>query len=244
MEAPITITQRELLSLLPEVRLQVREVTTTKRVPAEHKQNSSAFLVGEEESNKESPASTFAYQHFSNRVPPKDLTVILDPIEAYYKSLKPSKELDLDHLTVAKESMAIWSVYALVDSSQKVECTVDPGCQIVAMAESVCHSLGLSYDPQNHLNMELANSTFDWPLGLARNVSFVIGDITLYFQVHVISSPSYAILLGRPFNVLTESVIHNFANKDQTITITDPNSGKQCTIPMFPWGVHMCRWDF
>ena len=159
-------------------------------------------------------------------------------------SIIQHQELDLDRLTVAKESMAIRSVYALVDNSQKVECTVDPGCQIVAMAESVCHSLGLSYDPQICLNMESANGTFDWSLGLARNVSFVIGDITLYFQVHIISSPSYAILLGRPFDVLTESVIRNFANEDQTITITDPNSGKQCTIPTFPRGVHMCRRDF
>ena len=244
METPITITQRELLSLSPKVRLQVREVTTTKRVPAEHKQNSSAFLVEEEESNKEPPASTFTYQHFSNRVPPEGSTVIPDPIKAYYKLLKPSQEPDLDRLTVAKESTAILSVYALVDSSQKVECTVDPGCQIVAMAESVCHSLRLSYDPQIRLNMKSANGTFNWSLGLARNVSFVIGDITLYFQVHVISSPSYAILLGRPFNALTESVIRNFANEDQTITITDPNSGKQCTIPTFPRGVHMCRQDF
>ena len=107
----------------PEVHLQVREVTTTKRVPAEHKQNSSTLLVEEEESNKESPAPTFAYQHFSNRVPPEGSTVILDPIKAYYKSLKPRQEPDLDRLTVAKESMAIRSVYALVDSSQKVECT-------------------------------------------------------------------------------------------------------------------------
>ena len=212
----------------------------TKRVPAEHKQNSSAFLVEEEESNEESPASTFTYQHFSNCAPPEGSTVIPDPIEAYYKSLKPSQEPDLDRLTITKESMAIQSVYALVDSSQKVECTVDPGCQIVAMAELVCHLLGLSYDPQIRLNMESANGTFDWSLGLARNVSFIIGDITLYFQVHVISLPSYAILLGRPFDVLTESIICNFTNKDQTITITDPNSGKQCTIPMFPRGIHMC----
>ena len=98
--------------------------------------------------------------------------------------------------------------------------------------------------PRIRLNMESANGTFDWSLGLARNVSFVIGDITLYFQVHVIASPSYAILLGQPFDVLTESVIRNFANEDQTITITDPNSGKQCNIPTFPRGVHMCRQDF
>lgn len=137
--------------------------------------------------------------------------------------------------------MAIRSIYTLVASSQKIECTVDPGCQIIAMAEAECHSLGLPYDPRIRLNMESANGTCDWSLGLARNVPFKIADVTLYFQVHVIDSPSYSILLGRPFDVLTESVIRNFANEDQTITITDPNTGTKNTIPTFPRGSRMSR---
>ena len=202
------------------------------------------FVVEEEEATEEIPISAFAYWHAPHCILPEGSTIIPNPIETYYKSLKHGQDPDLDRLTVAKESTAIRSLYALVASSQKIECTVDPGCQIIAMAESVCHLLGLAYDPRVHLNMESANGTFDWSLGLAHNVSFVIGDIMLYFQVHVIASPSYAILLGRPFDVLTESVIRNFANEDQTITITDPNSSKQCTIPTFPRGVHMCRQDF
>ena len=52
-----------------------------------------------------------------------------------------------------------------------------------------------------------------------------IGDIMLYVQIHIIRSPAYDILLGRPFDVLTESVVRNFTNEDQTITIFDPNTG-------------------
>ena len=37
--------------------------------------------------------------------------------------------------------------------------------------------------------------------------------------------------MGRPFDVLTRSVVRNFDNEEQTITITDPNSGKVYTIP-------------
>ena len=43
MEAPITITHRELLLLSPEVRSQVREVTTTRRVPNEPQPNVHSF---------------------------------------------------------------------------------------------------------------------------------------------------------------------------------------------------------
>jgi hypothetical protein len=165
---------------------------------------------------------------------PKDSLIIPDPIESYYNSLSPGEEPSLDRLTVAKESTAIRSILALVDTCQKRECTIDPGCQVIAMSESTCHSLALPYDPEIRLNMESANGTYDWSLGLARNVPFLVGTITLYLQVHVIRSPSYDILLGRPFNVLTES----FANEDQTITITDPNTQKRCTIPTFARGTY------
>jgi hypothetical protein len=55
-------------------------------------------------------------------------------------------------------------------------------------------------------------------------------------QIHVIWSPAYDILLGRPFDVLTESMVKNFANEDQTITIVDPNSRRTATIPTIPRG--------
>ena len=104
------------------------------------------------------------------------------------------------------------------------------------MSEEVCHELSLAYDPVVRLNMQLANGTTDWFLGLARNVPFAIGSITLYMQVHIIRSPAYDVLLGRPFDILTESIVKNYSNEEQTITITDPNSGQRYTIPTFPRG--------
>jgi hypothetical protein len=84
--------------------------------------------------------------------------------------------------------------------------------------------------------MESANGTVNETLGLARNVPFNIGQIVIYLQVHIIRNPAYDILLGRPFDVITQSVIQNFANEQQTITISDPNSGKKKAIPTIPRG--------
>ena len=53
-------------------------------------------------------------------------------------------------------------------------------------------------------------------------------------QVHVIRDPAYDVLLGRPFDVLTESVIRNYRNEAQTITICDPNTSRTVTIPTIP----------
>ena len=121
-----------------------------------------------------------------------------------------------------------------IDHQIDTECIVDPGSQIIAMSEAVCHDLALIYDPTIQLNMQSANGEIDRSLGLVRNVPCRIGTITLYLQMHVIRDPAYDILLGRPFDVLMESVVRNFRNEDQTITIKDPNNGTIITIPTMP----------
>jgi hypothetical protein len=71
--------------------------------------------------------------------------------------------------------------------------------------------------------MQSANGEVDKSLGLVCKIPIQMGNITLYVQIHIICSPTNDILLGQPVHILTESVIRNFANKDQTITIFDPN---------------------
>jgi hypothetical protein len=151
-----------------------------------------------------------------------------------YKSLSPREEPDSDRIIVAMESSALHSVFALIDNSQKRECILDPGCQIIAMSETSCHDLGLMYDLAIILHMQSANRNINQLLGLSHNVPFQIRPITFYLQVHIIQSLAYDVLLGRPFNMLIESVVHNFAIEDQTITIHDPNSGKRVTVPTLP----------
>jgi hypothetical protein len=113
---------------------------------------------------------------------------------------------------------------------------INPGSQIVAMLEDVCMELTLIYDPSIVLKMQSVNGEVDQLLRLARNIPMQIGNITLYVQIHIIHNPTYNILLGRPFDVLTESIIWNYANEDQTITILDLNSGRQATMPTLPRG--------
>jgi hypothetical protein len=259
MEAPVTITQRELLSLSPEVRSQVREVTTTRRIPNNSIQSNPNILHFEKEpghrniseehlpdddSIEQGPEQLFSSPGpghgrpccVHSRIPPRGAIILDDPIDRYYRSLSPGEVPDPDRLIIAKESSAVRSIFAVIDSSKRKECILDPGCQIVAMSEDTCHELALVYDPAIKLNMQSANGTTDWSLGMARNVPFTIGSITLYMQVHIIGSPAYDILLGRPFDILTESIVRNFSNEDQTVTITDPNTAQRYTVPTFPRG--------
>ena len=102
------------------------------------------------------------------------------------------------------------------------------------MSEEVCNALALHYDPTIRLHIMSTNSGIDQSLGLAQNMPFVVGNITVYLQVHILRNPAYNILLGRPFNVLTQSIVRNFADKNQTITIIDPNTRRKATILTIP----------
>ena len=144
-----------------------------------------------------------------------------------FRSVPDSQE----EVEVAAESNALRAILPLVDGKERVEAILDPGCQVVAMSEEVCNTLVLPYDPDVRLNMVSANSSVDQSLGVARNVAFPVRDITVYLQVHILRSPVYDILLGRPFDILTQSVVRNFRNEHQTITIKDPNTGRSATMP-------------
>ncbi|KAJ6461844.1 hypothetical protein C8R47DRAFT_993378 [Mycena vitilis] len=219
MEVPVTITQRELLSLSPEVRAQVRDATTSRRVAPAPK--------------KDQPKDPTAPNYLVDSVAelPPGAFVVKDPYEMFYASGTVP-----DNLIVSLESSAIRSILPVIDNKQVVECIIDPGSQIIAMSEAVAHELGIAYDPRIILQMQSANGAITPSLGLARNTPFLIGDITLYLQVHVVRNPAYDILLGRPFDVLTQSIVHNYANEDQTITICDPNTGNISTVPTVPRG--------
>ena len=212
----VTISPEELWSISPEIRNKVRDSIMPKRVATDAATTATHMLVDE------SPST------------PSEPIVIPDFFETYINSLRPDQIPD--KFIVAKESHALRSINMEIDNKDSIECVVDPGSQIIAMSEDVCHDLGLIYDPTFVLHMQSANGEIDKSLGISRNVPAKLGHITLYLQIHVLRSPAYDILLGRPFDVLTESTVKNFANEDQTITITDPNSNRTVTIPTITRG--------
>ncbi|KAF8229756.1 hypothetical protein L208DRAFT_1479269 [Tricholoma matsutake] len=198
MKTPIiTLTPEELLSLSPEVHAKWKEQVTARRTQ-QPKGNNATNLLHD------------------------DIFIIDDPYKTYISSLRPGEIPE--PFIAAKESHSIRSVIMNVNGRNPVESVVDPGSSIITMSEEVCHKLGLTYDPLIHIPLQSANGGIDQSLGLARNIPCEVGSITLYMQIHIIRDPAYNILLGRPFDVLTESTVKNYRNEAQTITIFDPNS--------------------
>ena len=94
----------------------------------------------------------------------------------------------------------------------------------------------LTWDPDITIHMQSANGGVEKTLGLARNVSFLTGEISTLLQVHIVRNPAYKVLIGRPFDTHTTSVISNAPDGGQTITITDPNTGQRSIIPTYARG--------
>lgn len=177
------------------------------------------------------PKATFSVTISTKGSVPAGSVVLDDPVAQYYDSLAPGDTPQT--IYVARESQGLRAIYPTVNKALEEEAVLDGGSQIVSMSKEVALRLGLSWDPDIVIHMQSANKQVEKSLGLARNVPFVFKDITLYLQVHIVNEPAYRVLLGRPFDSLTESVVHNDRDGGQIITITDPNSGKRATLPTY-----------
>jgi hypothetical protein len=135
----------------------------------------------------------------------------------------------IDDLRVGCDSIPLHSIFPLVEGQLTVECILDSGCQIVAMNSMIWEKLGNNLQVERALKMEAANSTITKTHGRLRNIRFTFDDIDIYLQVQVMPNAPYDILLGRPFYALTECTTKDFANSDQHLTVTDPNT-RQCVM--------------
>ncbi|KAE9409054.1 hypothetical protein BT96DRAFT_776212, partial [Gymnopus androsaceus JB14] len=154
-----------------------------------------------------------------------------DPVAVFFQEFRDAVEGN--GFYVAKESSSIREINALV-GERAVHCVADSGCSIVAMSDATSNALGLSFDPKRRILLQSANGKTDWTLGIAKDVPFHFNDIIAFLQVHVIDSPTYNVLLGCPFEVLTQAHVQNFLSGDQHYMLTDPNTDKVVTIPTIP----------
>jgi hypothetical protein len=162
---------------------------------------------------------------------PVGATVISDPVAQYFESLAPGEKPR--KVLVAEPSASLRYVNTVINGVREVKALVDSGSQFVSMKESVAVSLGLNWDPDKKIHMMSANGQVEAAVGTADMVPFKFGNVTFYMQVYIFEKPAYDVLIGRPWDVHTSSVVENFPDGGQKITITDPNTGKRCVIPTF-----------
>ena len=164
----------------------------------------------------------------------KGAIVIGDPIVQYLTTLAPGEKPK--ERIVAQESCGLKAIYPVINHVGEVESLLDSGSQIVSMAKNIAEGLGIVWDPGITIEMESANRTVKRTLGLARNVPFNFEKITIYLQVHIMDDPAYKVLLGRPFETVTESSIRNDKDGCQSLILTDPNTGESRVVQTYERG--------
>ena len=157
-----------------------------------------------------------------------------DPVVQYLNNL--GKGETPKQLYAKLDSFALRSVYPVVNNLGTEEALLDSGSQIVSMSREIAVEFGLTWNPDIVINMESAQGHVEPTLGLARDVPFQFGELTILLQIHVINKPAYKILLGRPFDALTESEVKNKRDGGQTITLHDPASQLKVVMPTYPRG--------
>ena len=101
---------------------------------------------------------------YSNAELPPGSTIIKDPYEIFLSTAPVGCRLNL--LTVTKETSALCSILPLINHHLFVKSILNPGSQVISMAEEACHSLRLIYNPKVKLSMQSANGEIDETLGL------------------------------------------------------------------------------
>lgn len=147
----------------------------------------------------------------------------------------PNKVL-ADHLISAAYTHSLRSLIPKVGiKGTLIEAIMDPGSQIVSISDGVWTHLGEGLDTSVIMPMKSANGAIDNTIGVVRDLAFNFGGIMLYMQAHVVKDAPYDILMGRPFDVLSQSQIQNFRNEETHITIHDPNvPGQVRKLPTRP----------
>jgi len=245
LQHPITLTAEDLLNVSEPMRIELKKLLTKKRLEKKSVQFSSDTNKMDGPWRDVSSSSTkgvyFALPEATCEVLQEDKDgmkkgdiVIGDPVLQYLATLKPGEKPK--PVVVAKESHGLRSIYPMINRVGVTECVLDSGSQIISMAKAAAEQLDIKWNTELTIEMESANRSLETTLGLARNVPFSCGAINVYLQIHIMSNPAYKVLLGRPFDIVTESLVKNEKDGSQTLTLTDPNTGERCKMSTYERG--------
>ncbi|KAJ3555802.1 hypothetical protein NP233_g12120 [Leucocoprinus birnbaumii] len=205
LDGTITISQRELYAIAPDIRNHVRSQINPHRVP------------------NTSPA---AISMLENAVPSDQDTTEVLMNHASSPSSTP--------LVVANPCEDLRTIPLELDGRLTVDAILDEGSQIIAISRDVWERLGSPVHSRDAIVLESANSTTEHTLGLIRDLPARIGPCTFYLQVQVVERAPYDMLLGRPFLTLAQACAHHFTDGHSHLTLTDPNTRESITVPTKP----------
>lgn len=248
----VSLTHKELLAISPKLREAYKDRIAKKRVAIK---SANTIAISETELTDIHEEGEKLIQVATLAVPEKSVETLLD-IEGrpyltwritdsilQYLETVPTEEWAKQVFSIAKpekiagtDIASLRVIPALVNDVREEEALLDSGSQIIAMSRAAAMECKIVWDPDVTINMQSANGQISRTCGLAKNVPLSFGEVTVFLQIHVVENAPYRILLGRPFDILTESRIVNSAEGMQMIVVTDPNTKHRMTLPTYEKG--------
>ena len=132
---------------------------------------------------------------------------------------------------VVKTSLPLHALDRTLNDRLRVECLLDQGAQIIAIRHDLWEALGVLVQLDLATMLEAANKSKEDTLGVIENARLKVGGMEFHLQIHVVGDAPFDILLGQPFFALASCITRDQMSSDQSVTLTDPNSGVQFMMP-------------
>jgi len=252
LEGEMKVTPKELWAVAPKLRAALKEILTSK---CSNKDESREDKGPEKEDNQPQKKVVLVNSLENSEKQQEVIEIengevmkvwaVANPVLQFLEKLSPEEhscqifaieEEGNEEERVAPDIAHLRVVPAVINGIGEEEVLLDSGSQIVSMTKKVATANKVSWDPSLSIQMQSANGLLSRTCGLARNVLFTLGEVTVLLQVHVMDAVPYTVLLGRPFDTITESRIVNDKEGDQTVCITCPNTGTKVAIPTYKRG--------
>ena len=154
----------------------------------------------------------------------------------YIKSNQEFLKRSDDGRIVADHFKSLRCIRAVTYQGRILTCVLDQGAECIVMPARIWRSLGsIPLRPDYKLTMESVNTSTNETLGVVENLPLDFGTGDMLFQVQIVETANFDVLLGRPFHTLTSCKTEDSPCGDQDITLIDPNTGKMIRIPTEPW---------
>lgn len=204
LDAPVTLSVREVLGTSGDHRKVLREAVSGRRAPTQP-----AAYQGE--------ATHQAFFHQGPMPYPVRKCIDCDGIT--------------EELPVGQETSGLRVIYPIIDGRLVAESVLDSGSSIISIRHDIWEKLGSPMSTDGAISMESANGSVTNTLGIVRNLPFNIGGLVFYLQVQVVKEAPWEVLLGLPFYNLASCVAHHAVDGSCKIALTDPANGDQVVIP-------------
>ena len=196
LDAKVTISTRELLAVSPDVRRQVKDLVSSKKVSANTVEvdNTDAYLT----------------TCFNSEVaaPP----VYLDLVK-------------YENASAAVSSLPLRVIFPSFAKGVEPECILDGGAQVVVMRKDIWECLRVPIVANKAMDVESANAATTKTLGMVENHPVQLGPITIYLQIQVVEKAPFEVLLGRPFFDITSCSEISSAGGHHEIHVKHPTTG-------------------